>query len=114
MAMVRVLGSARSNTASGNDFWGSRKKGSLVIIDCDSCEARGLACSDCVVSVLLGPPTRLDGDQREAIEALSEAGMVPPLRLVLGRNSPDSSGYGLPRNTRAEDAKGLLRGRSAG
>lgn len=27
-----------------------------VHIDCDTCSARGPACGDCVVSVLLGPP----------------------------------------------------------
>ena len=30
-----------------------------VRIDCDSCLVRGLACHDCVVTVLLGPPPEL-------------------------------------------------------
>lgn len=54
-------------------------------IDCDSCQARGLACDDCVVTVLLGHPDRgaeLDTAERSAIGVLSEAGLVPPLRLV--------------------------------
>jgi hypothetical protein len=55
-----------------------------VIIDCDSCEVRGLACGDCVVSALLGgPPAELDDDEYAAIEALAGSGLVPPLRLVL-------------------------------
>ena len=55
-----------------------------MIIDCDSCEVRGDACGDCVVSVLLGaPPTvELDGSEQRAIDALAEAGMVPRLRLI--------------------------------
>jgi len=55
-------------------------------IDCDSCQARGLACDDCVVSVLLGHPDRdaeLDNAEQEAIGVLSDAGLVPPLRLVM-------------------------------
>jgi len=27
-----------------------------MVIDCDRCEVRGLACGDCVIGVLLGPP----------------------------------------------------------
>ncbi|TDE13433.1 hypothetical protein [Jiangella asiatica] len=53
-------------------------------IDCDRCEMRGLACTDCVVSVLLGPlDTELGGEERDAIGVLAEAGLVPPLRLVV-------------------------------
>ena len=53
-------------------------------IDCDSCVVRGLACHDCVVTVLLGPPPELtfDDDERRALDVLAEGGLVPPLRLV--------------------------------
>jgi len=55
-----------------------------VLIDCDTCEVRGLACADCVVSVLLGAPPALDLDAAEqaAIDVLAGSGLVPPLRLV--------------------------------
>ncbi|HWD06447.1 MAG TPA: hypothetical protein VG674_28805 [Amycolatopsis sp.] len=55
-----------------------------LVVDCDRCAVRGLACHDCVVSVLLGPPVALawDADERRAVDALAEAGMVPRLRLV--------------------------------
>ena len=56
-----------------------------MIIDCDQCEVRGLACGDCVVTVLLGAPpegTELDLAERTAIGVLADAGLVPPLRLV--------------------------------
>lgn len=59
-----------------------------MIIDCDGCEVRGLACGDCVVTVLLGSPPEgvvLDDAERAAIGVLAEAGLVPPLRLVTGR-----------------------------
>jgi hypothetical protein len=82
-----------------------------MIIDCGTCAVAGLACGDCVVSVLLGVPEVLDrpgstanslgtvmaGDMPEssalplmhvedehaaALEVLAGSGLVPPLRLV--------------------------------
>jgi hypothetical protein len=61
-----------------------------MVIDCDSCEVRGLACDDCVVSVLLGAPpggVELDADECDAIDVLAGSGLVPPLRLVPRRAS---------------------------
>jgi hypothetical protein len=55
-----------------------------VIIDCDSCEVRGSACGDCVVTALLGaPPAEFDEGESAALEALAGSGLVPPLRLVV-------------------------------
>ncbi|KZB85821.1 hypothetical protein [Amycolatopsis regifaucium] len=55
-----------------------------LVIDCDRCAVRGDACHDCVVSVLLGAPPSLewDADERKAVDALAEAGMIPRLRMV--------------------------------
>jgi hypothetical protein len=56
-------------------------------IDCGSCAARGLACDDCVVSVLLGQPVTgvdLDASDQAALAALADSGLVPPLRLIPG------------------------------
>jgi hypothetical protein len=56
-----------------------------VLIDCDTCEARGRDCGGCVVTVLLGAPpegVRLDDDERRALEVLAASGLVPPLRLA--------------------------------
>lgn len=56
-----------------------------MIVDCDRCVVRGDACTDCVITVLLGAPpggVRLDETERRAIDALASAGMVPQLRLV--------------------------------
>jgi hypothetical protein len=57
-----------------------------MIIDCDTCLARGERCHDCVISVLLGPPVErpveLDAAERTAIGRLADAGLVPPLRLM--------------------------------
>jgi hypothetical protein len=57
---------------------------STVIVDCDTCKVRGLACQDCVISVLLGPPpnVELDPFERRAIDLLAGAGLVPRLRLI--------------------------------
>ncbi len=55
-----------------------------MLIDCDSCEVRGLSCGDCVVTVLLGRApsgVELDHDEQVAIGVLASTGLVPPLRL---------------------------------
>lgn len=71
-----------------------------MVIDCDTCAVRGLACGDCVVSVLLGHPgmphpaaspdgvpeagtvVEIGAEEQRALDVLAEAGMVPHLRLV--------------------------------
>lgn len=70
-----------------------------MIIDCDTCEVRGKACGDCVVSFLTIPvragasaPSNerrvvMDADQEAAVDALVAGGLVPPLRLVHGIDS---------------------------
>lgn len=57
---------------------------SALTVDCDSCVVRGLACQDCVISVLFGAPpnVELDPFERQAIDVLAGAGMVPRLRLI--------------------------------
>jgi hypothetical protein len=60
-------------------------------IDCDTCVVRGLACHDCVVTVLLGPPPELgfDDDERQALDVLAAGGLVPPLRMVSPTSASD-------------------------
>jgi len=62
-----------------------------VVIDCDSCVVRGLACHDCVVTVLLGPPPEVGFDEEEqrALAVLAESGLVPRLRMVTPTAGPD-------------------------
>jgi hypothetical protein len=59
-----------------------------MIIDCDRCEVRNIACDDCVVSVLLAaPPAIQQGDiewgedESGALRALAAGGLVPPVRM---------------------------------
>lgn len=54
------------------------------MIDCQSCLMEGTdACSDCVVSVLLGGgPVELVAEERRALDALADEGLVPRLRLI--------------------------------
>ncbi len=55
-----------------------------MIIDCERCEVRDIACDDCVVSVLLdAAPTRIDGETAVALQVLGDAGLTPRLRLAL-------------------------------
>ena len=64
----------------------------ILHVDCGSCVVRGAACSDCVVSVLLGAlaspsGTRVvdfDPDEQAALKTLADSGLVPPLRLIQG------------------------------
>lgn len=68
-----------------------------MIIDCDTCVMRDLACGDCVVSVLLGAPpavgtgvgtgVELDHAEQAAIAVLAGSGLVPPLRLVTSQGT---------------------------
>lgn len=84
-----------------------------MVIDCDTCAVRDLACQDCVVTVLLGtPPVRgtgpratggvveapldLAAEDHRAIDVLADAGMVPRLRLVPTRRA-DPAGPGAAR-----------------
>jgi hypothetical protein len=57
----------------------------VVLIDCDGCAVRDLACRDCVVTVLLDAPpgaVEVDDSERRALEVLADSGLVPRLRLV--------------------------------
>ena len=64
-----------------------------MIIDCDRCRMRDIACQDCVVSVLLGPPGAavegFDHEERAALGVLADSGLVPPLRLTLAADGSD-------------------------
>ena len=67
-----------------------------LIIDCDTCLVRGDACSDCVVSCLLGgppEPIQLSDDEAGALDALAESGLLPPLRLVTATDVPSPDTY---------------------
>ncbi|MDQ1705279.1 MAG: hypothetical protein QOF18_1645 [Frankiaceae bacterium] len=56
-----------------------------MIIDCDRCEMRNIACDDCVVTALLGevPGEELGGETAVALRVLADGGLVPPLRMTL-------------------------------
>lgn len=79
--------------------------GKQLHVDCGGCAVRGRACTDCVISVLLGVPdtvaeqpqrraepsrasleselpVELDSVERAALDALAGSGLLPPLRLV--------------------------------
>jgi len=72
-----------------------------VLIDCDACVMNGPGCQDCVVSVVLAfsgetagsaersGSLRIDNDEKAALDALAESGLVPPLRLVRAVSSVD-------------------------
>ena len=56
-----------------------------MLIDCDECAVRDLACGECVVTVLLRAPAsavEVDDRERRALDVLADSGLVPRLRLV--------------------------------
>jgi hypothetical protein len=81
-----------------------------MLIDCDSCAMRDIACGDCVMTMLLDRPAtdgaarssnggpsssggirrpthrltsaEFDDDEQRAVDLLAEAGLISPLRLV--------------------------------
>lgn len=59
-----------------------------MLIDCDSCLAKNIACDDCVISVIFKEgfvdegPLNIDDDEAGALSTLADAGLVPQLRLV--------------------------------
>ena len=71
-----------------------------MLIDCNSCTARPLACDGCVVTVLLGGPASALPDLNEAEQAaigvLAGSGLVPPLRLT---REPERVDPRAPRRT---------------
>ena len=70
--------------------WSEERTGVMDVlhVDCETCVARGPACQDCVISVLLGAPGQgvvdLDPAEQAALSALADSGLVPPLRLIPG------------------------------
>jgi hypothetical protein len=52
-----------------------------MIIDCEGCAMRDLACGECVVTFLLGPPAELGSAEQTALAVLADGGLVPPLRM---------------------------------
>jgi hypothetical protein len=56
-----------------------------MLIDCDACSARGNACGDCVVTVVLARGRRgvdWDAQERAALRALADGGLLPRLRVM--------------------------------
>lgn len=55
-----------------------------MLIDCDRCEMRDVACADCVVTALLSNPVETAGigpAERRALRVLADAKLVSPLRM---------------------------------
>ena len=54
-------------------------------LDCSTCELKNIACSDCVVTLLLSlpaPDNLIEPIEESALAVLADAGLVPHLRLV--------------------------------
>jgi hypothetical protein len=53
-----------------------------MVINCDRCEARGLACGHCAATVIVGQHAELGPAELRALTVLANAGMIPPLRYA--------------------------------
>jgi hypothetical protein len=53
-----------------------------MVINCDRCEARGLACGYCAATALTGEETDLGPAELRALTVLANAGLIPPLRYA--------------------------------
>lgn len=107
---------AGSRWSAGERRW---QRSRVVHVDCGTCTARGAACGDCVIGVLLGPPgeVELDDAERAALSTLAASGMVPPLRLVQPVSAPEPGAPAEadplePAGPAADDGWGLFAGDS--
>src|SRR5258705_10536284 len=76
-------GAATTDPGPGPDRW-SPTRGGEMLIECDRCEMRDIACPDCVVTALLAdgePVADLDAAERRALRGLADARLVAPLLL---------------------------------
>ena len=76
-----------------------------MLIDCETCAVRDIACDDCVVGVLLAGPgsdETLSTAERAAIGVLARSGLVPPLRLVPKADNASHDGTVAPSQERAK------------
>lgn len=83
--MSEALPTVRCTTEIVNRRSSTESEVPRVLIDCDTCRMRDIACGDCVISLLLGAPedsNDLDEVEAAAFGALAAGGLVPPLRLV--------------------------------
>ena len=77
----------RNTDVSGHAY------GRHMIIDCDACVMRDIACADCVVPFLSGAPD-LSVAETTAVSVLASSGLVPPLRMVRGRADDHGTAQG--------------------
>jgi len=76
-----------------------------MIIDCDRCQARGLACGNCAKTFLKGEEyADLDPAEIRALTVLANAGMIPPLRYA-----PGLARASLPGNSVTPQSEGQSR-----
>jgi hypothetical protein len=82
-----------------------------VIIDCETCVMRDLACGDCVVSFLAepargGPAPELSAEETRAVAVLAGSGLIPPLRMTGGSVPVRSGGpRALPSRASADERR---------
>jgi hypothetical protein len=58
-----------------------------MAVECRQCDTRGVACQDCVVTIVAprGASRHLEAEELRALNVLADAGMIPPLQLNVAR-----------------------------
>ena len=59
-----------------------------MLLNCEECPGRGIACDGCVVAVLLDPTPQLPRELAEAIGVLRGSGLIGPVHLALVPQPP--------------------------
>jgi hypothetical protein len=76
--------------------------GGVMLIDCDNCEVRDIACGGCVVLTVLGAPSHgveIDEGELRALDVLADVGLVPPLRHTVPAPASAAGGRGVVPGT---------------
>ena len=63
-------------------------EGVAMLLNCEECPGRGIACDGCVVAVLLDPTPRLPREVAEAVDVLRGSGLIGPVHLALVPQPP--------------------------
>jgi hypothetical protein len=53
-----------------------------MIVECERCELRGLACGNCAATFIAEADPDLGPAELRALTVLANAGMIPPLRYA--------------------------------
>ena len=63
-----------------------------MLLDCETCPARAVACDGCVVAAVLDPTRLMAPDEAAAVSLLHRSGLIGPPHLAVIASSRDLPG----------------------